>query len=106
MINDLAGDATIEVEGEYDPASDDKSTGEETATQGYHNFTGKASISGSRLTVVVHGSDIYLETEGSGSVMLSGEGSYKLDGYNGSSYTFNWAHVIDEDTDNENEEIE
>ena len=103
VIKDLAGDAVIEVDGEYDLFNGGESQGRGIPAQVYHNFTGNASISGSRLTVMVHGFAISLDGEGMGSVMLSGEGSYEIDD-DESSQSFEWASVVDDDEGDEGDE--
>lgn len=77
VIKDLAGDAEIELDGDYDLVN------EENADKGkralvYQNFNGEAKIEGSRLTVMLRGEDIVIKAEGTGSSSLSGEGSYKI----------------------------
>lgn len=42
----------------------------------YSDLTGKVSISGSRLTVMVKGNDLDLSVKGIGNIVLSGEGTY------------------------------
>ncbi|MBP2030519.1 hypothetical protein J2755_001453 [Methanohalophilus levihalophilus] len=106
VIKDLAGDATIEVDGAYDLFNGGESRGQGTPAQVYHNFTGDASISGSRLTVVVHGFDISIEGEGSGSVLLSGEGTYDVEGDDVSSQSLKWANSSDDDDIDEDDEEE
>jgi hypothetical protein len=77
VIKDLAGDAEIDVTGEYDLVSE-----EQTEDGGYalvyDDFTGDAFINGTRLTVMVSGEDLTVFAEGSGSASLSGEGSYQV----------------------------
>ncbi len=106
VIKDLAGDAIVEVDGESDFYNGGESRGQGTPAQVYHNFTGEATISGSRLTVMVHGFDLSLEGEGSGSVMLSGEGSYEVRGDDNSLQSLEWARMIEDDNNNEEEEYE
>lgn len=104
VVKDLAGDAVVDVEGEYDLFNGGESRGEGVPSQVYHNFTGNASISGSRLTVMVHGFDISFEGEGMGSVMLSGEGSCEINDENISLQSFEWANVVDDEGDDEDHE--
>lgn len=106
VIKDLAGDGVIEVDGEYDLFNGGESQGRGIPAQVYHNFTGNASISGSRLTVMVHGFDISLDGEGMGSVMLSGEGSYEINDEEISSMSFEWANVVDDDEEEDDEDHE
>ncbi|WP_407356819.1 hypothetical protein [Methanolobus sp. WCC5] len=89
VIKDLAGDARIEV-------ADNTEYGESNVEEGnstdnnrafvFMNITGDVHIEGSRLTVMVRGSDIELTAEGTGTAVLSGNGTYETVGGSG-----NWA---------------
>ena len=78
VIKDLAGDAEIELDGDYEQVNGD-STGDGSYALVYHNFTGEGKIEGSRLTIMVRGEDITIKAEGTGCTSLSGEGSYKIE---------------------------
>ncbi|ABE52014.1 hypothetical protein [Methanococcoides burtonii] len=78
VIKDLAGDAEIDLKGDYEQVNEDR-IGDGSYALVYHNFTGEAKIEGSRLTVMVRGEDITIKAEGTGSTSLSGEGFYKIE---------------------------
>ncbi|NPE29307.1 hypothetical protein HNV12_15375 [Methanococcoides sp. SA1] len=89
VIKDLAGDAEIKLDGDYEQFDED-TTRDGSYAFVYHNFTGEAKIEGSRLTVMVRGEDITIKAEGTGSTSLSGEGSYKIE-KDDESTEFEWA---------------
>ncbi|KGK97707.1 hypothetical protein LI82_07965 [Methanococcoides methylutens] len=76
VIKDLAGDAEIDIKGEYDLVNEEANDG--CCAFVYDNFTGDATINGSRITIMIRGEDMTVFAEGSGSASLSGEGSYQI----------------------------
>lgn len=79
VIKDHAGDAKIKIinnDSEIVLELDNSIADETKRALVYSDLTGKVSISGSRLTVMVKGTEIDLEVEGIGSAVLSGEGTY------------------------------
>ena len=79
VIKDLADDAKITITTDDSIVVlqlDNSLADEPKRALVYSDLTGKVSISGSRLTVMVKGTDLDLEVEGNGSVILSGEGKY------------------------------
>ena len=92
VIKDLAGDAVVTIDGEYTEVDcDDEDDGNRALV--YHNLTGTVEITGSRLTVMVHGDDVSITAEGKGSVILSGIGTYKVEKSGVSSGNEQWAVV-------------
>ena len=105
VIKDLAGDAEIIITGDYTKVNDDDDDEDEEDDDDnralvYHDFTGTAHITGSRLTVMVHGDDLSITAEGEGSSILSGRGSYNVEKAGVSSDEMKWAG---DDDDDENE---
>ncbi|WP_319507094.1 hypothetical protein [uncultured Methanolobus sp.] len=101
VIKDLAGDAEIDIdEDEYDFSNiDSGNSTDNNRAFVYHNVTGDVYINGSRLTVMLRGSDIKYEVNGTGTVVLSGDGTYGVDGEHGE-----WApRYIDDDSEDEDE---
>lgn len=81
VIKDLAGDAKVMItntESEIVLELDNSVADDPKRALVYSDFTGKVSISGSRLTVMVRGNNLDLEVEGTGSAVLSGEGTYTV----------------------------
>ena len=79
VIKDHAGDAKVEIidnNSELVLELDNSQADDPKRALVYSNLTGKASISGSRLTVMVKGNDLSLSVEGTGNAVLSGEGTY------------------------------
>lgn len=76
VIRDRAGDAVIEVTGQGRHA-------ERGGTLYYHGFNGEVYVEGSAITVALRGEDITLEAEGTGVVILRGEGTYEFNGEQG-----------------------
>ncbi|WP_305064806.1 hypothetical protein [Methanococcoides sp.] len=103
VIKDLAGDAEIKLDGDYEQFDED-STGDGSYAFVYHNFTGEVKIEGSRLTVMVRGEDITIKAEGTGSTSLSGEGSYKIE-KDDESTELEWAapKISDNDEDDDDD---
>ncbi|NPE29553.1 hypothetical protein HNV12_16650 [Methanococcoides sp. SA1] len=106
VIKDLAGDAEIDLNGDYEQVNED-SVGNGRSALVYHNFTGEAKIEGDRLTVMVRGEDINIKAEGTGSTSLSGEGSYKIE-KDDESTELEWAapKMSDDEEDNSADEEE
>jgi hypothetical protein len=98
VIKDLAGNALVEfgTDADYTPMD---SEADDNSAMVYHEFTGSVNISGSRLTVMVRGEDVTLTAEGTGSVVLSGTGTYSVEKNGVSSATDQWAVVITEPTE-------
>ena len=65
----------------------------------YSDLTGKVSISGSRLTVMVRGTDLNLKVVGTGSAVLSGEGTYSVNTDGGVKQ---WASRLDDNSQENN----
>lgn len=81
VIKDLAGDAKVMItntESEIVLELDNSVADDPKRALVYSDLTGKVSISGSRLTVMVRGNNLDLEVEGTGSAVLSGEGTYTV----------------------------
>lgn len=78
VIKDHAGDAKIKISNgsEIVLELDNSLAAEQKRALVYSNLTAKVSISGSRLTVMVRGTELDLKVEGTGSAVLSGEGTY------------------------------
>jgi len=92
VIKDFAGDANVAIEGDYTEVNDSDEDDNNRALV-YHNLTGTVEITGSRLTVMVHGDDVSITAEGKGSVILSGIGTYKVENSGVSSGNEQWAVV-------------
>ncbi|WP_129597045.1 hypothetical protein [Methanohalophilus profundi] len=86
VVKDLTGDATIEMDGEYERFTPEESMGRGTPAAVYLDFTGDAHINGSRLTMMVSGENISIDATGTGSTVFTGEGTYTTD-----SETMEWA---------------
>jgi hypothetical protein len=72
----------------------------------YHNITGNVTIEGSRLTVMLRGDEISLTAEGTGSVVLAGDGSYTVT-TDGETTDGEWAErQYDEDESDDDSESE
>ncbi len=97
VIKDLAGDAEINITGDYTPVNENEEDDDNNRAFVYHNFTGTAHITGSRLTVMVHGDDLNITAEGDGSSILSGRGSYNVEKAGVSSEEMKWAGDDDDD---------
>jgi hypothetical protein len=81
VIKDLAGDAKVMItntESEIVLELDNSVADDPKRALVYSDLTGKVSISGSRLTVMVRGNNLDLEVEGTGCAVLSGEGTYTV----------------------------
>ncbi|WP_407281931.1 hypothetical protein V7O61_09885 [Methanolobus sp. WCC1] len=105
IVKDLADDAVIDVdEEEYEESNIDagNSTDNNRAFV-FIGLSGDIHIEGSRLTVMIKGSGIDLFAEGTGSVVLAGQGTYEAEGTDGE-----WAYkaVDDDDADDEDSEDE
>ena len=104
VIKDLAGDAKIILDDDADYDSSNIDAGNSTYNNRafvFINLTGDVYINGSRLTVMLQGSDIELEVKGTGTVVLSGDGTYSVDGGD----EIDWApRYIDDDSEDETED--
>ncbi len=82
IIKDLAGDAIINTSDASYGSSNINSGNSESNNRAlvFDNLTGTVTIEGSRLTVMLRSEDISLSVEGEGTAVLSGEGSYELNG--------------------------
>ena len=100
VIKDLAGDAQIDINGDHIQVDTNSGSDVANPSQVYIDFNGDVTISGSRLTVMVHGEDITLRDEGNGSAILSGIGYYEVEGADSPTGPLQWAAVsmADEDT--------
>lgn len=81
VIKDLAGDAKVMITNtgsEIILELDNSVADDPKRALVYSDLTGKVSISGSRLTVMVRGNNLDLEVEGTGSAVLSGDGTYTV----------------------------
>ncbi|WP_321418445.1 hypothetical protein [uncultured Methanomethylovorans sp.] len=79
VIKDLAGDAKITITNDESAIVlklDNSLADEPKRALVYSDLTGKVSISGSRLTIMVRGNDLDLEVKGTGNAVLSGKGTY------------------------------
>ncbi|MDO9516928.1 MAG: hypothetical protein Q7J10_02655 [Methanosarcinaceae archaeon] len=107
VVKDLAGDAEINITGDYTLVNDDEDEENDDNNRAfvYHNFTGTVNITGSRLTVMVNGENLSITAEGDGSSILSGRGSYNVEKAGKSSEKMMWAgnYVEESDDDDENE---
>ena len=105
VIKDLADDAMIVVDEEdYEQSNID--TGNSTDNNRAFVFIGLSGdihIEGSRLTVMIKGTGIDLFAEGTGSVVLAGQGTYTAEGTTGE-----WAYkaVDDDDAEDSEDELE
>lgn len=116
VIKDMAGDAVINTsEASYGSSNIDAgNSSSNNRAFVFHNLTGTVIIEGSRLTVMIRSEDMSLSVDGEGTVVLSGDGSYELNGV-----TKEWAthddaeeesdkgsEESDENEDNDNSENE
>ena len=78
VIKDHAGDAKIKISNDSEILLelDNSLAAEQKRALVYSNLTAKVSISGSRLTVMIKGTELDLNVEGIGNAVLSGEGTY------------------------------
>ncbi len=78
VIKDHAGDAKIKISNgsEIFLELDNSLAAEQKRALVYSDLTANVSISGSRLTIMVKGTEVDLKVEGIGSAVLSGEGTY------------------------------
>ena len=81
-LKDVSGDAQVAVEGYGEKEEYDDGWVQ------YSGFGGTASIEGSRIIVMVAGSDIDLKAQGCGRVKLWGHGSFDINGRTGSWGSF------------------
>ncbi|WP_340817775.1 hypothetical protein [Methanolobus sp. WCC4] len=82
VIKDMAGDAEVDTgDATYGYSNIDAGNSDvDNRAYVYHNLTGDVMIEGSRLIVTLRGTDISLDAEGSGNVVLTGEGTYEVEG--------------------------
>lgn len=78
VIKDHAGDAKIKISNDSEILLelDNSLEAEHKRALVYSDLKAKVSISGSRLTVMVKGTELDLKVEGIGNAVLSGEGTY------------------------------
>jgi hypothetical protein len=103
IVKDLANDAMIDVdEEEYEESNIDagNSTNNNRAFV-FIGLSGDIHIEGSRLTVMVKGTGIDLDAEGTGSVVLAGQGTYTANGIDGE-----WANRVADDDNADDEDSE
>jgi hypothetical protein len=108
VIKDMAGDAVINTDdANYDSSNMDAGNSEDNNRAFvYHNITGNVTIEGSRLTVMLRGDEISLTAEGTGSVVLAGDGSYTVT-TDGETTDGEWAErQYDEDESDDDSESE
>ena len=101
IVKDLANDAVIDVdEEEYEESNIDagNSTDNNRAFV-FIGLSGDIHIEGSRLTVMVKGTGIDLGAEGTGSVVLAGQGTYTANGIDGE-----WANRVTDDDNADDED--
>ncbi|SFM58181.1 hypothetical protein [Methanolobus profundi] len=103
VIKDLAGDAVIDTDdADYETSNiDSGNSTDNNRAFVFINLTGEVYIEGSRLTVMVRGTDIELTAEGTGTAVLSGVGDYEIDGEEGE-----WASRYVDDDDESDEEVD
>ncbi len=85
VIRDLTGTADINLSSaEYERSNEDAGNGEDdNRAFVYTDITGDVQIEGERLTVMVQGLDMELVVSGTGTTVLSGNGTYNLHGQSG-----------------------
>ncbi|WP_340817771.1 PKD domain-containing protein [Methanolobus sp. WCC4] len=105
VIKDLAGDADINLsKANYETSNiDSGNSTDNNRAFVFINLTEEVFIEGSRLTVMVKGSDIELTVNGTGTAVLAGIGTYEVNGEEGE-----WAsrYVDDDDSSDDEEEEE
>ncbi len=96
VIKDHAGDAKIKISNgsEIFLELDNSLAAEQKRALVYSDLTANVSISGSRLTIMVKGTEVDLKVEGIGSAVLSGEGTYTAGTGEESKH---WASQFDSD---------
>lgn len=102
VIKDMAGDAVINTsDASYGSSNIDAgNSGNNNRAFVFHNLTGTVTIDGSRLTVMLRSEETSLSVDGEGTAVLSGDGSYEVNGV-----TKEWATNDDtEDTEADEEE--
>lgn len=82
VIKDMEGNAVINTDdATYEYSNTDAGNSDvDNMAYVYHNLTGDVTIEGTRLTVTLHGTDISLDVEGTGNAVLTGEGTYEING--------------------------
>jgi hypothetical protein len=101
IVKDLAGDAIINTSDASYGSSNINAGNSESNNRAlvFDNLTGTITIEGSRLTVMLRAEDISLSVEGEGTAVLSGDGSYELNGV-----SKEWAKQDDEENGSESSE--
>ena len=107
VIKDLAGDASIEIDADYDFTNSENETDSTFSEDNnraliFHGFDGNASINGSRLTVMIKGEGIVIDAEGTGKAILKGDGDYSIGDLSGLS----WAKSLEDGDEIESEDEE
>ncbi|WP_406661167.1 hypothetical protein V7O66_01200 [Methanolobus sp. ZRKC3] len=109
VVKDMAGDAAINTDdANYESSNIDSGNSDDNNRAFvFHDLSGNVTIEGSRLTVMLRGDDISLTAEGTGSVVLAGEGTYTTS-KDGEITDGEWAESqYDEDDEEEvDEEVE
>lgn len=105
VIKDHAGDAKIKISNgsEIVLELDNSLAAEQKRALVYSDLTAKVSISGSRLTVMVRGTELDLKVEGTGSAVLSGEGTYMAGAGEESKH---WASQFERDPEEDSSQEE
>ncbi|MBN2110775.1 MAG: hypothetical protein JW705_06785 [Methanosarcinaceae archaeon] len=100
VIKDMAGDASISTsDASYDSSNVDSGNSDDNNRAFvYHDLTGNVTINGTRLTIMLRGTDMDLVVEGKGTAMLSGDGTYIVNGVEEKA----WA-TPDQDDDEDDE---
>jgi NADH dehydrogenase/NADH:ubiquinone oxidoreductase subunit G len=98
IVKDLAGDAIINTSDASYGSSNINAGNSESNNRAlvFDNLTGTVTIEGSRLTVMLRAEDISLSVEGEGTAVLSGDGSYELNGV-----SKEWAKQDDEENESD-----
>jgi hypothetical protein len=96
VIKDMAGDAVINTnDASYGSSNIDAGNSDSNNRAFvFHNLTGTVTIEGSRLTVMIRSEETSLSVDGEGTAVLSGEGSYELNGA-----TKEWANSEENESD-------
>ncbi|WP_321417343.1 hypothetical protein [uncultured Methanomethylovorans sp.] len=106
VIKDLAGDAKIMViNNEFTSVLqlDNSQADDPKKALVYSDLTGKVTISGSRLTIMVRGNNLDLKVEGTGNAVLSGEGTYTVGTDEDSKQWASQFDIVSEEDDSQEE---
>ncbi|MBP1910376.1 hypothetical protein [Methanolobus bombayensis] len=100
IVKDLADDATIDTEAaEFNESNiDSGNSTDNNRAFVFIGLSGDVHLEGSRLTVMIKGTGINLVAEGTGSVVLAGQGTYGAEGTTGE-----WANRVSDDEDEDSE---